>query len=162
VRNRSQLGVLLVLTCLIGMACGLRDVSDHVRAYRGRNRIQVGATLPTVFDALVGLRDRGDWQGLLAGFTCEMDGKKRMWVLSRLGSGYVVITHPEDTPFAGQGDWKQEFTDPAGVREFLSQSPTSSCESYHANIGRWAFTFSLSPQTRKVQEVGPLTYHVGY
>ena len=161
-RNRPQLGTLLVLSCTIGVACGLRDVSDHVLAYRGRNRIQVGAMLPTVFDELVGLRQEGDWQGLLAGFTCEMDGQKRTWVLSRLGSGYVVfVTPPEDATFAGQGDSKQiEFTDRAGVREFLNRGPSSSCESYHADIGRWSFTLSLSQQTRKVQEVGPLTYHV--
>jgi hypothetical protein len=162
VAERLVGGGVFVLASLLGIGCGVLDLPDHVRAHRARARIQKGVVLPTVFDELVQVRATGDWPGLLAGFACNFDGEKRTWVLSRVGSGYVVIIHLEDTPFAGQGDWKEaEFADSTAVHGFLGQAASGTCNNYQVNFGRWVFGLSLAARNQRVREVRQLEYQAG-
>jgi hypothetical protein len=153
--------IVLVAGVLLG-ACSLLDAPDHVRAYRARGRIQEGMTLPMVFDELSQVRSSGQWPGLLSGFSCNFDGQKRTWVLSREDAGYVAITHLEDTPFLGQGDWKDiPLPDRQAVHAFLKQPASGTCSSYWSNFGRWGFGMALAARNERVHEVRPLEYHAG-
>jgi hypothetical protein len=159
--NRSLGGTVLLVACVLVIGCGVLDVPDHVRGYHASNRIRIGMALPTVFDELSRLRSTGDWHGLLVGFACDFHGEKQSWVLSRVESGYVVITHPDDAPSAGEGDRQLELSSPEGVHDFLAQRASASCKSYQATLGRWVLSLSLAPESGRVREVGPLMYHLG-
>jgi hypothetical protein len=152
---------LVLVASVVTGACSLLDAPDHLRAYQARSRIQKGMTLPMVFDELSQARSGGEWPGLLAGFGCNFDGQKRTWVLSRLASGHVAMTHLEDTPFAGQGDWKGiALHDLRAVRSFLNQPASGTCSSYRSNVGRWGFGMVLAERNQRIREVLPLDYQV--
>lgn len=160
--RRLRDGSLVLLASVLASSCGVLDAPDHFRAYRARARVEKGMTLPVVFDELSKVHASGEWPGLLSGHSCNFDGQKRTWVLSRLDSGYVAITHLEDTPFAGQGDWKEiALPDRQAAREFLGQPVSGTCASYWSNYGRWGFGLSLAPRNQKVREVHQLEYHAG-
>jgi hypothetical protein len=148
----------LVASVLTG-ACTMLDAPDHVRAYRARGRIQKGMTLPLVFDELSQVHSSGQWPGLLSGSSCNVDGQKRTWVLSREDAGYLVVTHVEDATSPGQADWKESaLPDRRAVHAFLSQPGSGSCSSYWSNFGRWGFGMALAARNQRVREVRPLEY----
>ena len=157
--RQLRVRVLILLASALVGACGIFDAPDHLRAYRARGRIKKGMTLPQVFDELSQVRGSGQWDGMLAGFSCNLDGQKRTWVLSRLDSGYVATTHLEDTPLGGTGDWNEvALADLQAVRAFLSQRASGSCSAYRSNFGRWGFEISLASRSQRVRKVRPLEY----
>jgi hypothetical protein len=117
-------------------------------------------TLPVVFDELSRARESGEWPGLLAGFSCDFDGQKRTWVLSRESVGYLAITHVEDASAPGEADWKElALADRAAVHSFLNQPKSSTCSSYWNNFGRWGFGIALAARNQRVREIRPLKYN---
>lgn len=105
-----------------------------------------------VFDVLAQQTSSNPWTALLAGYGCMVEGKKRTWVLSTGGSSFRVITHLQDTPFAGQGDWKElTFANRPAVRTFLRDGGFAMCETYQASFRDWGF--DMAAQEGRVQEV---------
>ena len=154
-RHIASCGALVL--ALAGCSCGLLDWADQLRARRARTHIQQGMTLPDAFGVLDAAGRGGDWPGILAGFGCSLQGQKRTWVLSRVAKGYLIISHLEDTPFGGQGDWKQlEFADARAVSGFLSQTEVGRCDEYRSNFGRWAFVLHVG--NGRVSSVGAVEY----
>jgi hypothetical protein len=138
--SRAGLTVVCVAVLVVvgASGCAVLDLPDQMRARRARSRIQKNMTLTETLGVLETTGKSGEWPGFLAGFGCSIRGQNRTWVMSRVARGYLVITHLEDAPFGGQGDWKEfRFPDAAAAAGFLSDADTSRCSGYRSNFGRW-------------------------